>query len=318
MDVFKKRSTIIKEIRAVLDERDFLEVETPILNVIPGGANARPFVTHHNTLDIDMYLRIAPELFLKRLIVGGMERVYEIGRTFRNEGMSIKHNPEFTIMELYQAYTDYNGMMEITETLISRAAKAACGTTKITYQGVDIDLTPPFRKISMHDVVKEYSGIDFKTIKTSEQAYKALKDAGIEADEGITIGDALNLAFEERCEEKLIQPTFIIDYPVEISPLTKRKPSDPALTERFELFIMGREMGNAYTELNDPIDQAERFRYQMMLREQGDDEAQIIDEDFVNALEYGLPRAGLASALTGLSCSFATVPLSGMYYCSRR
>lgn len=292
MEVFKKRSAIIKEMRACLDERGFLEVETPILNVIPGGANARPFITHHNTLDIDMYLRIAPELFLKRLIVGGMERVYEIGRTFRNEGMSVKHNPEFTIIELYQAFTDYNGMMEIAETLISRAAMAACGTTRITYQGVEIDLTPPFEKISMHDVVKKYAGIDFKEISSSEQAYQALKQAGIEAEEGITVGDALNLAFEQRCEEKLISPTFIIDYPVEISPLTKRKPSNPALTERFELFIMGREMGNAYTELNDPIDQAERFRYQMMLREQGDDEAQIIDEDFVNALEYGMPPTG--------------------------
>lgn len=289
---FLIRGKIISAIRKYLDERDFLEVETPILNTIAGGASARPFITHHNTLDMDLYLRIAPELYLKRLIVGGLERVYEIGRMFRNEGMSIKHNPEFTMMELYQAYADYKEMMELTENMISSIAKDVLGTTEIEYQGQKIDLMPPWNRLTMIDAVKKYSGVDFNDIKTDEEAKKAAHSKNLEVLDNATRGEILNLMFEEFVEENLIQPTFIIDYPVEISPLTKKKPDNPELTERFELFITGREMANAYSELNDPIDQKERFLDQVRKREAGDEEANMMDDDYVTALEYGLPPTG--------------------------
>ena len=293
-ETFLKRSRIIAAIRRYLDGKGYLEVETPILNTIPGGASARPFITHHNTLDMDMYLRIATELYLKRLIVGGMERVYEIGRNFRNEGMDIKHNPEFTCIELYEAYTDYRGMMDIAEELVRTAAKEACGTLQISYQGTEIDLERPFARLTMIDAVKQYAGVDFGTfIGDVDKAEETAKGLGLEVDpQKRTWGDILNLAFEEFAEEKLVQPTFIMDYPVEISPLTKRKAGQPALTERFELFITAREFANAYTELNDPIDQYERFKRQAALREAGDDEANMMDEDFVLALEYGMPPTG--------------------------
>jgi len=289
---FMIRSKIISAIRRFLDNRGFLEVETPILNTIPGGAAARPFITHHNTLDIDMYLRIAPELYLKRLIVGGLERVYELGRMFRNEGMSIKHNPEFTMMEVYQAYTDYHGMMELAESMISSVAQEVLGTTKISYQGTEIDLTPPWPRLTMVEAVKKYADVDFNNIKTDEEAIKAAKEKGLTIEGKPTKGEVLNLFFEEFAEQNLIQPTFIIDYPVEVSPLTKRKPDQPELTERFELFITGREFGNAYSELNDPIDQKERFLDQVRKREAGDEEANMMDDDFVTALEHGLPPTG--------------------------
>lgn len=289
---FVLRSKIIKEIRKFLDERDFLEVDTPILNTIQGGAAARPFITHHNTLDLDLFLRIAPELYLKRLIVGGLERVYEMGRMFRNEGISVKHNPEFTMMEVYEAYTDYKGMMELTENLISTVATNALGTTKITYQGQEIDLTTPWKRMSMRDAVLEYSGIDFDKIGTDEEARAAARAKKLRVEDKLTKGEVMNLVFEELVEEHLIQPTFIIDYPVEVSPLTKRKPDKPELTERFELFIYGREMANAYSELNDPIDQKERFLQQVRKREEGDEEASMMDDDFINALEYGMPPTG--------------------------
>lgn len=292
-DTFIKRSKIISSIRSYLDNLGFIEVETPILNLIPGGASARPFITHHNTLDMDMYLRIATELYLKRLIVGGMERVYEIGRNFRNEGMDIKHNPEFTCIELYQAYTDYHGMMDITEALIRNAAMEACGTLHITYQGTEIDLEKPFERLTMVDAVKKYSGIDFGEFQgDDEKAREIAKSMDIEIKDSDTWGDILSYVYDEKVEENLIQPTFITDYPVEISPLTKRKPSNPALTERFELFITGREFANAYSELNDPIDQLERFKRQVALREAGDEEANMLDQDFVDALEYGMPPTG--------------------------
>ena len=292
-DTFVKRSKIIAGIRNFLDDQGFIEVETPILNTIAGGAAARPFVTHHNTLDIDLFLRIAPELYLKRLIVGGMEKVYEIGRLFRNEGMSTRHNPEFTSIELYEAFTDYNGMMEITENLISHVAKEVCGGDTVTYQGEEIVLKPPFRRLTMLDAVKEYAEIDFDSFKgDAEAAGKAAKGVGIEVKKGSTWGDILNLVFEEKVEEHLVQPTFIIDYPVEVSPLTKRKKDRPELTERFELFITRRELANAYTELNDPIDQKERFERQVALREAGDEEASMMDDDFITALEYGMPPTG--------------------------
>ena len=291
-NTFILRSKIIKSIRKFLDDRGFLEVDTPLLNTIPGGATARPFITHHNTLDIDMYLRIAPELYLKRLIVGGMEKVYEMGRMFRNEGMSIKHNPEFTMMEVYEAYTDYKGMMELTENLISTVAMETLGTTKITYQGQEIDLTPPWNRLSMIEAVKKYSGVDFDTIKTDEEAKAAAEAKKVYVKQGMSRGEILNLMFEEFAEENLVQPTFIYDYPVEVSPLTKRKPDCPELTERFEFFITGREMGNAYSELNDPIDQKERFVSQVKKRDSGDEEANMMDEDFVTALEYGMPPTG--------------------------
>ena len=276
-DTFIKRSKIISSIRSYLDNLGFIEVETPILNTIPGGAAARPFITHHNTLDMDMYLRIATELYLKRLIVGGMERVYEIGRNFRNEGMDVRHNPEFTCIELYQAFTDYHGMMDIAEALIRNAANEVCDSLHIVFNGTEIDLESPFKRLTMVDAVKEYSGVDFASFMSDdEKAVTVAKEKGIEIAPGkATWGDVLNSFFEEFVEENLTQPTFIMDYPVEVSPLTKRKPDCPALTERFELFILGGEYGNAYSELNDPIDQMKRFEAQMKLREAGDDEANI-------------------------------------------
>lgn len=289
---FVMRSKILTAIRNYLDSRDYLEVETPILNTIPGGAAARPFITHHNALDMDMYLRIATELHLKRLIVGGMERVYEMGRQFRNEGMDIKHNPEFTSIEIYEAYADYNDMMDLTENLFRYVAETVCGTTTINYQGVDIDLSH-FERMTMIDSVKKYSGVDFNEIKTDEEAQAIAKEKGLEVEKAkSTRGDIIALFFDEFVEDKLVQPTFITDYPVEISPLAKRKPSQPELTERFEIFITGREFGNAFSELNDPIDQRERFMRQVELRNAGDDEANMMDEDFLNALEYGMPPTG--------------------------
>jgi lysyl-tRNA synthetase class 2 len=291
-NIFVTRSRIIKEIRRFLDDREFLEVETPILNPIPGGAAARPFITHHNALDMDLYLRIAPELYLKRLIIGGMERVYEIGRMFRNEGISVKHNPEFTMMELYQAYADYHDMMKLTEDMVSTVAQKVLGTCQITYQGVSVDLTPPWRRLTMLDAVKEYGSIDFDKLSDPEEIKAALKHKGIETEGNIGWGEALALAFEELVEHHFIQPTFIYDYPIEISPLTKKKYSRPGLTERFEIFICGREYGNAYSELNDPIDQKERFDDQMRKRQAGDEEANMEDKDYLLAMEYGLPPTG--------------------------
>ncbi len=291
-ETFIKRSQIIKEIRAFLDEKGYIEVETPVLNNVAGGAAARPFVTHHNTLDLDMYLRIATELHLKRLIVGGMEKVYEIGRIFRNEGMSVKHNPEFTSIELYEAYTDYQDMMVLTEDIIEYVAKKVLGTTKINYQGEQIDLKTPWKRLSMIDVVKKYTGLDFNAIKTNDDARKASKSIGIDCGDNMSWGNVLNLVFEAKVEEHLIQPTFIIDYPVEVSPLTKKKPNSNGLTERFELFITRREMANAFSELNDPIDQKERFMKQLELRNAGNEEADMYDDDFITALEYGMPPTG--------------------------
>lgn len=289
---FEIRSKVIRAIRAYLDERGFMEVETPILNTIPGGAAARPFVTHHNTLDIDMYLRIAPELYLKRLIVGGFERVYEMGRLFRNEGMSVKHNPEFTTIEIYQAYTDYKGMMELTENMLSTVAKEVLGTYELTYQGETINLAPPWNKMTMLEAIQKYSGADFAQTSTDAEAEALAKSIGLEPEKGMTRGEIINLAFEEKVEENLVQPTFITEYPVEISPLAKRMKDNPAFTERFEIFMTCREFGNAFSELNDPIDQRERFLKQVEKREKGDDEANMMDEDFVLALEYGLPPTG--------------------------
>ncbi|NLI61401.1 MAG: lysine--tRNA ligase [Clostridiales bacterium] len=285
------RSKVIQGIRRYLDEKGFLEVDTPILHNTAGGASARPFITHHNTLDIDMYLRIALELHLKRLIVGGFDKVYEMGRIFRNEGMSVKHNPEFTMIELYQAYADYEDIMELTEDMISTVAKDVLGTTEIEYQGQPIDLTPPWNRMTMVEAVKKYTGVDFDSLKEEEVA-RALKEIGIEVDNPVTWGEALNIAFEERVEDKLVQPTFITDYPIEISPLAKKIKHDSRLTYRFEIFITGREFGNAYTELNDPIDQKERFIEQAKQRAEGDDEAHMMDEDFVSALEIGMPPTG--------------------------
>ena len=292
-DTFIKRSVIIKELRNILDEKGYLEVETPILNNLITGDAARPFVTHHNTLDMDMYLRIAPELNLKRLIVGGFEKVYEICKNFRNEGMDIKHNPEFTNVELYAAYEDYNDMMNITEEIITRLCMKVNGTLKINYQGTDINLEAPWRRITMIDAIKEVTGIDFNNIKTDEEAIKIAKEKNVELEEGKTTrGHIINEFFETFVEETLIQPTFIMDYPIEVSPLTKKKKDNPSLTERFELFIGGREYGNAYSELNDPIDQYERLKKQAEARAKGDEEAGMMDEDFVNALEIGLPPTG--------------------------
>lgn len=292
-ETFKKRSLIIKEIRNMLDEKGFMEVETPILQTIPGGASARPFITHHNTLDIDMYLRIATELYLKRLIVGGFDKVYEIGRNFRNEGMDIKHNPEFTCIELYEAYTNLEGMMNITEELIRRCANKVCGTGKISYQGEEIDLEKPFRRITMIDSIKEVTGVDFNTVETDEEAQKIAKNLNMEIDPiKTTRGDIIVQVFEEKVEETLRQPTFLYEYPIENSPLTKKCKDNPRMTQRFELFIGGREYANAYSELNDPIDQYERFLKQVQAREAGDEEANMMDDDFVQALEYGMPPTG--------------------------
>ena len=292
-ETFIKRSLIIRTIRAELEKKDFIEVETPILNVIPGGAAARPFITHHNALDLDLYLRIAPELYLKRLIVGGFERVFEIGRQFRNEGLSIKHNPEFTLLELYQAFTDYRGMMELTEELIAAAARAVHGQTQVSWQGQAIDLTPPFRRMSMQDAIKEYAGVDFAQVPDTAAAQALAKEHGLaDLKKEMLRGDIMNLLFEHYCEEQLVQPTFIMDYPWEISPLTKKKPGQPELTERFELFINGREYANAYSEVNDPLDQRERFAAQLAKREAGDEEASMLDEDYCLALEYGMPPTG--------------------------
>ncbi len=291
MDTFKKRSKIISCIRRFLDEKGFIEVETPILNSIPSGASARPFITHHNTLDIDMYLRIAPELYLKRLIVGGFDKVYEIGRLFRNEGMDVKHNPEFTTIELYQAYADYNDMMDITEEMYKYCAKEVLGTTTVNFQGTTLELGGKWPRLTMVEAVRKYTGIDFDTMEMPEIIEKAAA-IGVELDKDISWGKALYEVFDQKIEEHLIQPTFIIDYPVEVSPLAKRKPSDKRLTERFEFFMIACEMGNAFSELNDPIDQRGRFEQQAKERANGDDEAQMTDDDFVTALEYGLPPTG--------------------------
>lgn len=292
-ETFIKRSKIISELRNILSEKGYLEVETPVLNTISGGATARPFITHHNTLDIPMYLRIALELNLKRLIVGGYDKVYEIGRVFRNEGMDIRHNPEFTMIELYAAYQDYHDMMDITEEIFQRCAMKVCGTTKITYQGTEIELGGKWKRISMIDSIKEVCGVDFNTIKTDEEAVALAKERKIEVPAGKeTRGHIISLFFDEYVEETLIQPTFVYDYPIEISPLAKKSPKDSRLTERFEAFIGGREYGNAFSELNDPIDQYERFKEEIAARENGDDEAGMMDEDYINALEYGLPPTG--------------------------
>ena len=291
-EVFVKRSRIITAIRTFLNAKGYIEVETPVLNTILGGANARPFITHHNTLDIDMYLRIAPELYLKRLIVGGFLKVYEMGRLFRNEGMDTKHNPEFTTIELYEAYADYNDMMDLTEELYKYCAREVLGTTTLTYQGETIELGGAWRRVSMVDIVKEVTGIDFGAGYDAEKARAEAKKLGIEIAENDSWGNALYKVFDEAVESGLVQPTFVIDYPVEVSPLAKRKKSDPRLTERFEFFITAREMGNAFSELNDPIDQRARFEDQVKKREKGDDEAQMMDEDYVSALEYGLPPTG--------------------------
>ena len=291
-ETFIRRSRIISSIRRYLDEQGFLEVETPMLVQNAGGAAARPFLTHFNALDQDLKLRISLELYLKRLIVGGLEKVYEIGRVFRNEGMDTKHNPEFTLMELYQAYTDFHGMMDLTENLYRHVAQEVLGTTVITYNGTEIDLGKPFARITMTEAVKQYSGVDFHEIHTLEEARAAAKSKGVEYEERHQKGDILNLFFDAFVEEHLIQPTFLTEHPVEISPLTKRKPDDPEHVERFELFINGWEMANAYSELNDPIDQRERFRHQEEQLAQGDEEANTTDEDFLNALEIGMPPTG--------------------------
>ncbi len=289
---FQNRSLIIREMRRFLDDQNFIEVETPMLHAIAGGAAAKPFVTHHNALDMELFMRIAPELKLKRLIVGGFEKVYEIGRVFRNEGMSTRHNPEFTMIELYQAYADYHDMMDITEGIIRHVAQKVLGSAVVEYNSQTIDLEKPFARVSMLDAVKEHSGVDFREVKTTQEAREFAKQHKISFENHHQKGDILNLFFEHYVEEKLIQPTFIIDHPVEISPLSKRKPNDPEYTERFELFIVGREHANAFSELNDPIDQRQRFEHQESLRMAGDDEACLIDEDFLTALEYGLPPTG--------------------------
>ena len=288
------RSQFIKHVRDFLDGRGYMEVETPVLNTISGGATARPFITHHNTLDIDMFMRIATELPLKRLIVGGMDRVYEIGRIFRNEGMDPKHNPEFTTVELYEAYADFNDMMDLFEELLSSAAQKLLGTYEVEWQGEQIDLTPGWSRLPMHEAVKQYTGLDFMSITSDEEAVAAAKSIGVELPETAdkTWGNALYECFDQKVEEKLIQPTFITMHPVDVSPLAKRSPSDPRLTERFELFICHSEMGNAFSELNDPIDQRQRFQKQVELRDKGDDEAGMMDDDFITALEYGMPPTG--------------------------
>lgn len=297
MDTFKKRTIIIKAFRDYLDSIGYLEVETPVLSTIASGAAARPFVTKSNALNLQLYLRIATELYLKRCIVGGMERVYEIGKNFRNEGIDIRHNPEFTMIELYQAYADYNDMMALCENLCSTAAIKACGSTKVNYQGTEIEFAAPWRRLTMIDAVKEYGKIDFSEIKTDEEARELAKKYGLVEElkkklQDCTKGDILNAAFEKFAEKELIQPTFIMDYPADISPLTKQKPGDPSMTERFEAFVYGRELANAYSELNDPIVQMDRFTQQARERELGDDEAYMLDEDFVSSLEVGMPPTG--------------------------
>lgn len=291
-ETFIKRSSIIREIRNYLDQKEFIEVETPVLVPMAGGAAARPFTTHHNSLDQDLNLRISLELYLKRLIVGGLERVYEIGRVFRNEGLSVRHNPEFTLLELYQAYTDYYGMMDLVEDLYRTVAQKVLGTTQISYDGQEIDLSKPFERLTMVDAVKKYAGVDFTAIRTVEEAKALAKEHHIAFENRHKYGDIINLFFEKYCEEQLVQPTFIMDHPVDISPLAKRKPSDPEFTERFELFITKREMANAFSELNDPIDQRKRFEAQEELFAAGDEEANHLDEDFLCALEYGMPPTG--------------------------
>ena len=290
-DTFRKRTKIIQSIRTYLDDRDYLEVETPVLSTIAGGAAARPFVTHHNALDIDLYLRIATELNLKRLVIGGFDRVYEMGRVFRNEGMDVRHNPEFTTIEFYQAYADYTDMMDITEGIVVNAAKSVLGTPVINYQGVEIDLSK-VKRISMNDAVKEATGKDFLSCKTVEEARKMADEIGVPYEPRHGIGGILNQAFEEKVEETLMQPTFITGHPTEISPLAKRNPEDPRITDRFEFFIYGRELANGFTELNDPIDQEGRFLDQLKQREAGDDEAHVMDRDYITAMEYGLPPTG--------------------------
>ncbi|OAA90666.1 lysine--tRNA ligase [Clostridium coskatii] len=294
-DTFLKRTAIIKSIREFLDNKDYIEVETPILSSIAGGAAAKPFTTHHNALDIDMYLRIATELYLKRLIVGGFEKVYEIGKCFRNEGMDIRHNPEYTSIELYEAFADYNDMMEITENMIAYVCEKVLGTTKVVYEDTEIDFKPPWNRITMVEAVKKFANVDFDEVKDDEEAREIAKEKHIELKKELkdcSKGDILDAMFEEFCEEKFIQPTFVMDYPVEISPLTKKKRGNPKFTERFEGFIFGREICNAYSELNDPIVQRERFMQQLKERELGDDEAYMMDEDFLNALEIGMPPTG--------------------------
>ncbi|MGD9941053.1 MAG: lysine--tRNA ligase [Clostridia bacterium] len=297
MDTFRKRTLIIKAIREYLDSREYIEVDTPILSTIASGAAARPFVTKSNALNLQLYLRIATELYLKRCIVGGMERVYDMGKNFRNEGIDIRHNPEFTMIELYQAYADYNDMMELCENMIAYAAEKATGSAKVMYQGTQIDFTPPWRRLTMTDSVKEYGGIDFSTVKTDAEAQALAKEKGLDHElkkklKDCTKGDILNAAFEKYAEEHLIQPTFILDYPTDISPLTKQKPGDPTMTERFEAFVYAREIANAYSELNDPIVQLDRFLQQEREKELGDDEAYTLDEDFVASLEVGMPPTG--------------------------
>ncbi|SFM18440.1 lysine--tRNA ligase [Pelosinus propionicus] len=291
-NTFVTRSKIIKSLRSILDKRDYLEVETPMMHPIAGGAAARPFVTHHNALDMDLFLRIAPELYLKRLIVGGFERVYEVGRVFRNEGISVRHNPEFTIVELYQAYSDYQDLMRLTEDVVSGIALEVLGTTQITYQGQDIDLAPPWNRLTMTEAVKKYADVDFDTVATLEEARAIADKLGVKYEKKNGIGGILNNIFEEKVEEHLIQPTFIIGHPTEISPLAKRNKENPEITDRFEVFVFARELANGFSELNDPIDQEGRFASQVEQRESGDDEAHMMDHDYVNALEYGLPPTG--------------------------
>ncbi|MGQ9558285.1 MAG: lysine--tRNA ligase [Desulfurispora sp.] len=291
-ETFVLRSKIIQAIRNYLEQQGFLEVETPMMHPIAGGAAARPFITHHNALDMKLYLRIAPELYLKRLLVGGFEKVYEINRNFRNEGISTKHNPEFTMLELYQAYADYQDMMQLTESMISEVSLKTLGTTKVVYEDAHIDLTPPWNRLPMLEAVQKYSGLNFGEIKTDAAARLAAREIGVEVEEQDTWGSVLNKVFEDKVEPNLIQPTFITDYPVEISPLAKRMSDRPGLTYRFELFIYGREMANAFSELNDPLDQKERFLKQVEKRKAGDEEAHMMDEDYITALEYGMPPAG--------------------------
>ncbi|MFP4021117.1 MAG: lysine--tRNA ligase [Halanaerobium sp.] len=291
-ETFVIRSKIIKEMRRYLEDKGFLEVETPMMHPIAGGATARPFVTHHNTLDMDLYLRIAPELYLKKLIVGGFEKVFEINRNFRNEGMSYKHNPEFTTMELYQAQADYHDMMELTENLVSHLAEEVLGTQTLEYEGTELDFTVPWERITMVEAVKKYADVDFTEFDTAEEAYEAAASVGVKPEEGLSYGEVLNEVFEVRVEEKLIQPTFIMDYPIEVSPLAQKIEDDPRFTYRFEAFVYGREIANAFSELNDPEEQKRRFEKQVEMREAGDEEAQMMDYDFIRALEYGMPPTG--------------------------